>query len=437
MNRRDFLRLGLAASTVRVLPTLAVAAEADGWAAFRKLGFDPSAPGCGVIAVSGDVHAPERNDALAEDVAFWNSLSPAPAFVVLLGDNLCANNCFGHTPVSDREWARANAQPGILRELLKPLRVPVKMVIGNHDSFPGEKDAVWFRKHFPEVKPYESFEALGIRFMTWNGGHDGSIDAEQEAWILRTAREIPPDQTLVVLVHQPSVGMVERERDIGRVARTALAHRTGETWLLGGHEHCNALHRFDLPKTSLGVAVHALNHDGHWLYGVRNGHVVARLWRATGKASVPDHLPEQLKSRGPIRLAFEDRADVLWKTFVGDPDEKAKFRVRAVKTQDAGSWFFYVGELVHRLPRAAVAPAATHVGILGNFPGQRKTKERERVYLSIDGEYWTEAPRLDVAAHVYRYEIPAMLRSAADLWVKVSGFGFRADMCVGGFALLA
>lgn len=439
MTRRDALTTTCAAAAAwlaGVLPTRA-AEDGDWKGAFRTLGFDPAAPGCGVFVVSGDVHAPERSDAFAENVRFWNAMDPAPAFAVLLGDNLCANSSFGHTPRNDREWAKADSQPPVLRELIRPLRVPLKMVIGNHDTFVGEKDAAWFRKSFPEVPAYETFEALGIRFVKWNGGHDGSIDADQEAWIQKVVSETPPEQTLVVLVHQPSIGMVERERDIARVSRKVFASRTGETWLLGGHEHYNALKRFELPKTAYGVAVHALNHDGHWIYGVREGRIVARVWRATGKAPVPDKLPWKLKSMGPIKLAFEGRNDVLWATFVGSAEERTQYRVSATKSPDTGTWFFYVGELVHRLPRAASAPVSTHVGILGNFPGHRKTKEREHILLSADGRDWVEVPRLDVVDRVHRYEIPAALRTGTDLWVKVVGFGYGADMSVGGFALLA
>jgi hypothetical protein len=57
------------------------------------------------------------------------------------------------------------------------------LVIGNHDTFPGEEDAAFFRTVFPETRPYEIFEEAGIRFMVWNGAHDGAIDPRQRAWI--------------------------------------------------------------------------------------------------------------------------------------------------------------------------------------------------------------------------------------------------------------
>ena len=59
ITRREALTTTCAAAAAwlaGVLPTRA-AEDGDWKSAFRALGFDPAAPGCGVFVVSGDVHA--------------------------------------------------------------------------------------------------------------------------------------------------------------------------------------------------------------------------------------------------------------------------------------------------------------------------------------------------------------------------------------------
>ena len=74
------------------------------------------------------------------------------------------------------------------------------------------------RRQHDDQPPYCAFDACGLRFVKWNGGGDGMIDAAQEKWIMDECAQCPKDKQLVVLVHQPSVGMCSMERDIGRVA---------------------------------------------------------------------------------------------------------------------------------------------------------------------------------------------------------------------------
>ena len=59
------------------------------------------------------------------------------------------------------------------------------------------------REYFPDQPPYCAFDACGLRFVKWNGGGDGMIDAAQEKWIMDECAKCPKDKQLVVLVHQP------------------------------------------------------------------------------------------------------------------------------------------------------------------------------------------------------------------------------------------
>ena len=284
MTRRGFVGGGAALFGAAFLPTAVCAAEDDWKSAFRSVGFDPDAPDASWFAVTSDIHADKQHINLAEHVAAWNAMEPKPAFVAALGDMGQVNGSFGHRPSPKVAAENAERQFGAINEVLSQgLRkdIPRVYVVGNHDTYIGEDDRALWRKHFPDQPPYCAFDACGLRFVKWDGGVDGMIDAEQEKWIRNECAKCPKDVQLVVLVHQPSVGSCGMERDIGRVAKAALAGRPGVTWMLGGHEHHNAFARWDLPGGgTLAVATHTMDRHGWWAYGVKAGRIVARLFKS-------------------------------------------------------------------------------------------------------------------------------------------------------------
>jgi len=439
-KRRDFIRFGAGALAACGLPSAALAADGDWKAAFAALGFDPEAPGCSCFAVTSDIHAVRHHEHLAEHVAFWNAMRPRPVFVAALGDFGHVNSSFGHRPTKEEAAKNASAQFGAVRDILSQGLDPAirrVYVVGNHDTYLGEDDRALWRAHFPDQPPYCAFDACGIRFLKWDGGVDGIIDAKQEAWIRAAVASTPASTPLVVLVHQPSVGSCGMERDIGRVAKTALAGRAGLTWLLGGHAHGNALALWDLPGGGrLAVATHTMDASGWWLYGVRNGAIVARLFKPEGKAFACGSDAAKLRSRGEIPLAYQGRTDVAWNVFVGSPEERA-CRVKFEKTADNGGWLFYVGTTHHRFPKAKVAPRATRFAILGNLIGKRKTREPAKLFLSADGAAWTEVKRSAVRRDVNEFPIPAGLVGAETLHARYEAFGYGCDECLAGYAFLA
>ena len=457
LSRRAFLAGSLSALASGCLTGRTAGPDEDWKSAFRALGFDPDAAGCGVFAVVGDPHATKTPpETFKAAIRAWNGMSPRPLFALSLGDQLCdVSRQFG-----DREWpadpkwrAACDAEIEGFKSLIAPCEVPFRHVIGNHDTYPDEVDAGLYASHFPGWRPYERFEACGVQFMLLNGGHDGSLDAKQLAWIGAEVPKLDPNRALVIAVHQPSM-LRWRENAIPRMIRQVLSGWTGELWVLGGHEHCNALARYHLPNgTPVGVATHTRAVFGYWLYGVRRGSVVARLfvpadgfgeggsgaiqgvfcgWKRPQAGLMPSEAPD----RGMLPVPFENTPGVLWKTLVGEDGDKQRYRVEFAPQSDAGHWYFYIGRTTYRLPLGE-AKGATKAAFLGKLFHHRKTGEHEKVYLSSDNRNWVLCPEAKPQEDVYAYEIPVAMRGAEWIYLRVDGFEFGCDSCIAGYALLA
>lgn len=438
-SRRTFLKTAAGASAAWMVPSLGAGTPwTAGWlAAFRSAGFDPEADGSSVFVVCGDVHFPQYSQHFSAQVESWNAMRPAPQFVALLGDNGCnVSASFGHTPDA-KGLERARKELEGLRVETSKLRkdIPLKLVIGNHDTMPDETDAAFFRKVFPECRPYEAFEASGIRFQIWNGGHDGAIDAQQRAWIRKECSALPRDKAAVVLVHQPSLGMTERERGIPAMAREAFAEQAAPLWLLAGHVHSNSLSVFALPKTKAIQATHVKSVNGYWIYGIRAGRIAARVYVDVEKGCQAGALPDLGKAARPIPLPFEGREDVRWSLLIGEDAAATKAAFVSGKGGNCGTWWFYVDELVYRLPLAAQGKGATRFALLAALSKHRKTGEPAHVFASGDGAAWSETPLLESKASEHLFAIPEALTRGRELFVKVKSYGYGADTCVGGFAL--
>ena len=459
-NRREFLIGASASATVLALgcrtsvPPFGASCADGGWkAAFRMAGFDPDAPGSSVFVITSDIHAqqiragyPKGRDFdinLAKHVAFWNAMEPKPAFLAALGDFSNLNGHFGDRPPVEKVKARAEVQFGTINKVLTDgLRKDVRRVyvVGNHDTYPGEDNCSTWREYFPDQPTYCAFDACGIRFLKWDGGVDGMIDDAQRKWIIDECAKCPKEKQIVVLVHQPGIGIGATgiERGIGRTAKAALADRPGVTWMLCGHEHRNRFSAWDLRDGgTLAMATHTMDMYGWWAYGVRGGRIVARIfWDESAQAFSPGEMPDDVKSGGEIPVAWQGRSDVVWHTFVGSPEEKS-CRVKFENTGDNCGWLFYVGTTIYKFPKGRVAPNATRYAILGRCPGERKTKEPAKCHMSSDGESWTEAVRGASADGEYEFAIPPPLVGSETLWVKYDGFGLGGDEGHAGYAFLA
>ena len=436
-NRREFLRDITWTSCALTLP---VFGAQGGWKstlkeAFLASGFDPDEKENATFVICGDVHEPEYSKHLPEQIQEWNAMKPAPRFISLLGDNICsASRSFGSMPKS---FDRAHTELNGLHEKLRKLNpeISLKLVIGNHDSYPGEVDAKLFRSEFPEVKPYETFDESGIRFMIWNGAHDGSIDPRQRKWIAEQCAKTPKDKSVVVMVHQPSLGQTVRERGIPIAVCKNFADTEVPVWLLAGHAHCNNTRVFSLPKTTITQAIHVKSVDGYWVYGVRDGRIAARVYRSVKDGFSAQPVPDEKTKTRSIPLPFEGRDDVLWSLLIGQDQKQTEAAFVSGKGGDCGTWWFYVKELVFKLPLEKEAKDAKHFAVLAAMSKHRKTGELPKVYASGDGDAWTECKLLDNKESVNRFAIPGTMLNSRELFVKVESFGYGADTCVGGFAL--
>ena len=439
-TRRDFLgaSAGAALAWRSVAAQQPVTAAREGWLeAFRAAGFDPAAAGNSVFVVCGDVHFPQYGQHFPSQIEAWNAMRPAPQFVALLGDNVCnVSSSFGHTPdAKGLERARKELE-GLRAETAKLRKeIPLKLVIGNHDTLPRETDAAFFRKVFPACRPYEAFEVSGICFQIWNGAHDGAIDPAQRVWIGKQCAGLPRDKSVVILVHQPSLGMTERERGIPAMVRAHFSEHTGPLWLLAGHVHSNSIREFALPRTRITQATHVKSVDGYWIYGMRDGRITARVYCPVAGACKAQAMPDPARPARPIPLPFEGRDDVVWRLLIGEDATATKTAFVRGKGGDCGTWWFYVNELVYKLPLASRGRGATRFAVLAALSKHRKTGELPKVYASGSDGDWIETPLLESRGAEHLFAIPEGLRKSRELYVRIQSYGYGADTCVGGFAL--
>jgi len=462
-SRRDFVKLAASAVgawATGTLPSVAADTRGDWLSAFAKLGFDPSAMGCSTFIVLGDPHVPwhdkvkgewvgDMSRHLHERIAEWNAMCPRPAAVLSMGDQISTVTEYmgDHLSMKDpkrREQAAADLK--LFRSYFDKLEIPFYHTVGNHDAYPGETNAEFYAANYPGWKPYERFELGGATFINLCGGHDGYIEPVQRAWLREQAKSIPGNRPLFLMAHYPNVGVGRVDGyDIGVAIREVFGDRTGETWLLAGHNHKDAFERYRLPGGgSCCVVTHVREPFGFWVYGLRNGSLVARVLvpfdRKTGvdrQSIQKGALTLDVVDKGLLPLPFEHEGEnLLWKHMVGSPGD-AELRVEAPSTGDAGSYFFYVGKVIYRLPLGR-AKDATRVGIYGRMWGHRKTHEPEGLLLSSDCKNWmpVENPWGDYRNTCYSVAIPESICNEEWLYVRIDGFGLGCDTSLAGYALL-
>ena len=113
----------------------------------------------------------------------------------------------------------------------------------------------------------------------------------RRAWFREQVRKHHrPGSTLVVVLHQPSLGFVVRERGVTAAVREALADCRGDLWMIAGHEHHNKDDCFRLPHavitqaaiTAGNPSAFGTERPGYWIYGFTKGKVTARIFRRLG-----------------------------------------------------------------------------------------------------------------------------------------------------------
>ena len=272
--------------------------------------------------------------------------------------------------------------------------------------------------------------------MFLNGGSCGLLDAEQRAWFKAdVARHHKAGATLVVVVHQPSLGSVTAERGISAAIREALVDVAtdieGDVWMVAGHAHRNHDACFKLPRTVLTQATitsgnpggWGTEHPGYWVYCFTRGKLAARIYRRMGQGYRVAGAPPLARAR-PIPLPFEGRTDILWKVLVGEGDEP--FRVETKAAWCLNYWH-YNRHLIYKFPLSLANGQATRFALL-----ERPSGRKPRKYLtSPDGKTWHEvvAEAITREGSFTRFAIPRDCLDAGKLFVRV-------EQCVvSGFAL--
>ena len=370
-----------------------------------------------------------------------NAMMPRPAFFVITGDLICsASIAFGNRP-DGKQKAKAVEEFCLFKKHLDSVSpaIPVRLVLGNHDTYPGEVEPELFHRVFPDRPAYQSFDVAGVHFVALNGHSTGYIDGQQRDWLTADIARVPTGRTIVTFVHQPALQSTVAERGISQAVGQAFAGRTGELWLVAGHIHANADAVFALPKTTI-VQASICNSTkgkkvwgspempGYWVYCLCDGHIVARIFRKLGEGYRLQKQPN-LAHAQPMPRPWDGIQGIRWKLMVGEGDREYLLSARA---GDCLDWWSYVRELVYRLPLAKARGKVSRLALLAALDDTRSPKT-EKVFVSSAGKEWTELPLGNRVQGVYTMAIPENLRNQNDLRVKVCSGG---NGIVAGFAML-
>lgn len=408
--------------------------------ALQAVAFQPRNDRALTVVVTSDPHydanKPDTRP-MAPVISEINAMRTAPAFLVITGDLIVTGSTsFGHVP-NEGQKAMAKEEFRALQRALRELRndVQVKLVLGNHDTYPYEKDAALFRSVFPERELYSSVDAAGLHCLFLNGGHAGRLDAAQLDWLKRDVSAAAPEREVVLFVHQPSLGSVVNERGISQAVLAAFGDHRGVLRLVGGHAHSNRSLLFRLPRTCIiqhtvttcNGEVWGSEKPGYWVYCVQEGRLAARVYRRLGQGYRIDRDPDTSTARD-LTVPFQGREDILWRLLVGEDHDK-DYLVKA-QAGDCETHWHYVRELVYRFPLSVTDQKASRLAILASLGYGEKSAS---VSASATGATWhvLELPRPQQS--VYTFPIPAACLDAGVLYVRIA----RDTMSpvVAGFAL--
>lgn len=239
IGRRDFLKSGLAAA-LGAAPLVAQGKASD----------------FSFVVVTDFHYRDKRCGAWAERVAAQiRAMRPRPAFVVLNGD------------LSDEG---TTAQLGPMREIFKPLPMPVHTLLGNHDVKPdggrAEYERVFGTRHNLH------FAHGGYRFLLLNSTESRAvfrtyIPADTIAYARKAAADISASEPVVVITHYPLGTNWLRPRNADALLHTLRRHDLVAAY--SGHWH-GWSDRVDGPAhllTGRCCSWWRENHDGSELKG--------------------------------------------------------------------------------------------------------------------------------------------------------------------------
>ncbi len=224
VTRREFLRLGAAASGALALEPCAAAGLGDG-----KNGRDGSA----LLKGEDDFHFVVVNDLHYRDAqcAPWfervtasiRNLRPRPAFVMLAGD-------LSESGLSE--------QLGAVHEIFRVLPMPVHSVVGNHDCTE-QGDFSVYRSIYGPVFNYQ-FHCGDWQFLAFDSTQGPEvfwtkISNDSLAWLDQVKPSLSRERPLVLLTHFPLGRNWLRPRNARLVMERLRGYNVQAT--LGGHWH--------------------------------------------------------------------------------------------------------------------------------------------------------------------------------------------------------
>jgi len=445
-NRRRFLhQTGGSIGAALLTPdhsSLATLTNEPRWAAtledaYQLINFDPHAGDSFTSLWMADTHygIGKPEDILPPMIAEIALMKPRPAFIGIVGDLiLSASRAFGIIPGEiDRKLAveEFRSMKPHYDELVR--LAPVKLTLGNHDTYPGENDLALFRGVFEDTPVTHSFEIKGVAFIIANGGSCGLLEDVQQTWFCDQVKKFHrPGGTLVAAIHQPSVGSIVRERGITQAARQSFAEARGDLWMIGGHVHENGDRRFSIPQgdslinasiTAANPTVWGKQQPGFWLWCFNAGRLVGRIFRRVGKAAGYTLAPLELSEEAqPLLLPFENRDDVLWKVLVGEGDESHR---RLANAKWCLNYWTYVKQLEYEFALSLAQGKAKRCEVIISFDSTKTAS----LDVSSNSEDWQPVDNLEIRGSYASFPIPRSCVESGTIALRM------ADCSVSGFAL--
>ncbi|MBL9156455.1 MAG: metallophosphoesterase [Verrucomicrobiales bacterium] len=409
--------------------------------AYRMLGFDPKAAGSFTALWMADIHygIGKTQAILPPIIAEIERMSPRPAFIGIVGDLIVsASHSFGTVP-GEKDRALALEEFRALKKHSNELArlAPLKLTLGNHDTYPGESDLGLFRSVFGDTPVTHAFEEKGVAFIIANGGSCGRLGEAQEEWFQKEARRLHRSGgTLVTAIHQPSVGSVVNERGITSAVRRGFEGLRGDLWVIGGHIHTNSDRVLRIPGgerlvnasiTAANPTVWGTERPGYWLWCFRDGRLIGRLFRKVADEVEGWRIesPEVTTSEQALLLPFENEPDILWKVLVGEGDDPYRTATKAAWCEN---YWAYASQLDYRLPLSLANGKAKRCTILA-APMAPKGQTLQ-INTSADGRTW-EPAEPEKKDSRFTLAIPASCLAGGNLHLRlercaVSGFALKA-----------
>lgn len=281
LTRRDLLRLGATGAAAGCLGSL-------GCASAGGRGAPPSARPDFTAAFLTDPHVFEQKgaaDGTARAVEHALAQRPAPE-LVLTGGDLAFD-------ILETGEAEADRQYDLFDAAVRPVKVPIHYVLGNHDCFGVyEQSGVkpdhplfgkgYFNRRYGLERAYYSFDHEGWHFVVLDTigvverSYRGFIDAEQIAWLdddlAAAARptvvigHVPLFSNYIEWLRGTSEGIPDRLSVVNchEVAPVLVKH--GVKLVIAGHLHVNETFEYKGVRFANIGAV-----SGNWWDGLRDG----------------------------------------------------------------------------------------------------------------------------------------------------------------------